>query len=346
MYLSRIELHQFRSHHDEVFQFDPGVTIITGPNGSGKTNLLEAIYVLATGSSFRDSDEDLAEYDKEWWKIYGVIDDAPREIRYQSRSKTLTHRDTVRRRLTSNTRLPIVLFEPDDLLIIHGSPARRRRYIDKLISNVDMTYAPTLRRYERIVSQRNSLLKSHSSDLDTLFVLDIMLAEHADRIVSARRKYIDLWSVELGGLYSAIAGVETHIDVAYHTKITSPKQYKQALLSSLKHHLAYDRVHGVTSAGPHRDDVEFFINHKPFVTTASRGEVRSLLLALKKCEASMLQHTHNVEPIVIWDDVMSELDMVRRRAITDYHSTSQIIMTSTERYHDDSTAHYISLELL
>lgn len=330
MHISRIELAQFRSHHDAVFEFGPGVTVISGPNGSGKTNLLEAIYVIATGSSFRDRDEHLTEYNRDWWKITATLDDQTREVRYHSDMKQLRIGDKTLQRFSTKSRLPIVLFEPDDLMMIHGTPSGRRKYVDRLISGVTTGYTSTLRRYERIIAQRNALLRTPSLDHDALFVLDIMLAEHADTIVATRREVIKQWNQTLSANYSQLAGRPTDIHSRYQSHIPE-HSYKQSLITALKTHLERDRLIGTTSLGPHRDDLEFMIDQQPFVTAASRGEIRSLVLSLVQFEAASLQQHYQSQPILLLDDVFSELDVTRQHQITEMLSDYQIIITSTHR---------------
>lgn len=328
MHLSELHLHQFRSHHDVGFRFDSGVTMIVGQNGSGKTNLLEAVYVLASGSSFRDGDMYLAEYETDWWKIEGVVDGQPREVRYQNGVKQLRAGGKVLQRISPQARMPVVLFEPDDLRMIHGSPSGRRKYIDRVIAGTVYGYGATLRKYERILSQRNALLRSGATDHDTLFVLDIMLAEAAEKIVAARRDVIASWNLSLSEIYSHISSHETAVRADYISSVES-QAYKQSFITRLKERLERDRLTGSTSVGPHRDDYEFYLNTKPFVTTASRGEVRSLLLALKYIETLVLDEKYATASLLLLDDVFSELDEVRQRLLSEYFCDHQVIITTT-----------------
>lgn len=342
MTLSRLELHQFRSHHDNSFSFSPGVNSITGKNASGKTNILEAIYVLATGKSFRDSDSDLTEYDCNWWKIIGTFGGVKREARYYNGVKTFIIDGNEYKRLPVKKYIPTVLFEPDDLFLVHGQPAKRRAYIDMTVGIVTPGYKTVLKRFERALAQRNRLLKSNTAvDHDMLFVWDMMLAEQAAIIVDHRRKIVDVWNKRLGYLYQNIVPGETTITVEYKSNLPTTT-YKQSLLHALKSSVDHDTITGSTRYGPHRDDIVFYRDGKDCVTSASRGEVRSLLLALKKNEAELLEMFHQTAPLLLWDDVLSELDISRHSALINSHMGSQLIITSTD-WHADHSAHHISL---
>lgn len=328
MYLSKIRLQNFRSYDDFSVSFDPGVTIITGKNGSGKTNLLEAIYLLCRGKSFRDSDEYITAHGKAWWKVSGTYHDQAREARYDQGEKSFVVHGRPVKRLSTTTILPVVLFEPDELMLVHGSPVARRKYIDQVIASVTPGYATTLRAYERITAQRNRLLKSPDARPDEFFVWDIMLAEHADRIVRRRREIITEWNEHLSPVYSSIAAATTAVDCRYLSSIAAAAPYKQTLIEELQQRFARDRLIGTTTVGPHRDDIEFRLNQRSFVQTASRGEVRSLLLTLKYVEAHLLQTHYHHPPLLLFDDVFSELDTQRQKHIISY-GHNQVIVTST-----------------
>ncbi|MBP7760300.1 DNA replication and repair protein RecF [Candidatus Saccharibacteria bacterium] len=328
MYISGIRLQNFRTYHEVDFTFNTDITVVVGPNGSGKTNLLEALYMVGYGKSFRDSDEHLTMYDYDWWKIMSNVDGTPREVRYHDKTKQFRIGEKSLLRLPRAQHLPVVLFEPDDLSLIHGAPASRRRYIDQLITHITPGYTTTLRRYERVVAQRNTLLRHQEIDHDTLFVLDIMLAELAEVIVVARNEIIRQWNERLSQYYSYIADAQTPISVNYHTPIDT-NHYKQSLLSHLKSRLNHDHLTGSTSHGPHRDDYGFFVNNNPFVTTASRGEVRTLILALKQHEVHMIDTYHSTDSLLLLDDVFSELDTTRQKKLLTAYYDHQTIITTT-----------------
>lgn len=347
MRISDIHLQHFRSYTDQRFSFDPQVTLITGANGSGKTNILEAIYILGYGKSFRDADESLLKYDAKWWRIQGVVDDSSREVRYETTplkpTKTFMYESEKRGRFTSRYHLPIVLFEPDDLLLVHGSPVRRRNYIDSFLGRLSPSYGTTLRRYERALAQRNRLLKQSTViDDDTMFIWDIALAEEATHLVSMRRAFIELANKTVGTYYSHIAEKDYVVELIYQSSI-GHDNYKQGLIHALKARYARDIATGFTSAGPHRDDVRFMMDTKDMETSASRGEIRTLLLSLKRIETDQYRDIFETTPLFLLDDVFSELDSARRKHLINHFYDHQMIITTTNADVMKLKAHQIKL---
>lgn len=331
MRLTSLHLHQFRSHVDAQFTFDLNVTSIIGPNGSGKTNILEAIYTLMMGKSFRDGDDELITYDEDWYRIEGVIDETNRELRYQpsNKGKQLLIDGASKGRFTYRQQLPVVLFEPDDLLMIHGSPSARRKYLDDLLSRLSLPYRQTLHRYERALLQRNNLLKKQLSTRelsDALFAWDITLSTLGAEMIRARRKLIAEIEEVLTDYYRGITEHDEMITVRYDTQYGSESNELAHLLAQ---RLPQDRLRGFTTVGPHRDDIEFLMGSKSMKTTASRGEIRTLLLALKFTELSLIEHYTGDSPLFLLDDVFSELDASRQRALMQFMGGVQKIITTT-----------------
>lgn len=335
MILSEVTLHQFRSHHEATFQLDPQVTFICGPNGAGKTNILEAIHVLFAGKSFRDTDEDLIEFNHDWWRVEGVIDDMTRDLRYDpthQRSKQL-HIDGVSKgRLTYRQHLPVVLFEPDDLLMIHGSPSGRRNYIDELILSLLPPYRQTLAKYDRSLLQRNNLLKnkqlSSAQRKDNLFVWDVSLSESGAEIMKQRVEMLEKLNEGLSVVYSQIADKPQTLELAYESKSHQPPS-SSTLLRELHHALPHDVMRGATTVGPHRDDLDILLNGISAKQTASRGEVRSIILALKIAYSGLLKAHFEMSPVVLLDDVFSELDSTRQKKLLELIKDNQTIITDT-----------------
>jgi DNA replication and repair protein RecF len=334
MRLSKLHLYQFRSHQDSGFEFDDQVTAITGANGSGKTTILEAIYALMIGKSFRDADEDLIEYDHDWWRIEADIDERKRELRYQpsNKGKQLIIDGVTKGRFTYKQQLPVVLFEPDQLFLIQGSPGNRRRYLDSILLQLDASYRDHLNRYERALIQRNNVLKRHQPGLeDALFVWDIALSEHGAAISEARNILANELNGILSDLYSSLAGKSQVLHVGYQTALNHDSDTRSQLLAYLRKNRDKDALRGFTSVGPHRDDIVFSLNNKNAQVSASRGEIRSIVLSLKFAERQLLENHTDIAPIMLFDDVLSELDTTRRKFLARSHKDSQIIYTTTEK---------------
>lgn len=328
MQISSVRLRQFRNYSNDTFRFAEGVTILTGNNGVGKTNILESLFVTATGKSFRDADDLLTMHGKDWWRITAEAEENTRDIKYQGGQKTITINDKVFRRLSPHTALPVVLFEPDHLLLVHGSPQSRRKYIDTVIATITPGYTTLLRRYERAMAQRNRLLKLPQVDQDQLFVWDVAMSELASKIVAVRTQYIEGWNTALTGHYQDISQDKDDISVRY-SDTTPQQQYAHTLLTKLRDSFERDRLVGSTSHGPHRDDYTFYIDTNNMAHTASRGEIRTLLLALKYHEAERLRIVHDSPALFLFDDVFSELDEARQSNVLAKHTEHQIVITTT-----------------
>ncbi|HEX8390539.1 MAG TPA: DNA replication and repair protein RecF, partial [Candidatus Saccharimonadales bacterium] len=283
MTLSELTLRQFRSYDEARFAFDPQLTLVTGDNGAGKTNLLEAVYVLLTGTSFRVADRDLVRHDRAWWRLDGLVDDEPRQLRYQPDqhpAKQLVTLDT-KKGFRYRDRLPVVLFEPTDLLLLHGSPSRRRDAFDTMLSSLSQRYKLTLGRYERTLLQRNNLLRQNPPDLtDRLFSWDVLLSSHGVELVVARAELAERLNGLLSDLYSQIAGVSTSVQLGYQSSLGARPDTSH-YVATLHRHLPLDRQRGTTSTGPHRDDYTFELRGDAARLSASRGETRTLVLSLK-----------------------------------------------------------------
>lgn len=340
-----LHVKHIRSHTEHSIEFSPEVTIITGANGSGKTSLLEAVYLSLQGTSFRGSDADLLQKEGPWWKIDIILDDLQtRTIKFDpekaiSRKQFVIDSKTTAR-LPQKQKHPVVLFEPEDLRLLHGSPARRRQFIDRFISQLNPLYGPALRKYERALKQRNNLLKSAYNSDDQLFAWNIALAEHGAYIIEQRIAFTEQLNQNLAGLYQDIAG--THDEVSIHYSHTFVGDIKQKLLNELHAHLERDRYLGNTSVGPHRHDIIFEINHSPALSTASRGEVRTIVLALKFLEVEIIEQLTGKTPIILLDDVFSELDASRQKLLTSQLKGHQIIITSATS-HAGKHLHHVEL---
>lgn len=329
--IKALHVQHLRSHDDFSIEFSPEVTIITGANGSGKTTLLEAIYTALQGSSFKGSDSDLLKKEAPWWRIETRFDDTESRIvkfepeKITSRKQFVIDNKTTAR-IPAKQKYPVVLFEPEDLRLLHGSPTRRRQFIDRFISQLNPLYGPTLRKYERALKQRNNLLKNAAISNDELFAWNISLAEHGAFIIEQRIAFIEEINQNLGTLYQEIAG--THDDVSIHYSHTFVGDIKQKLLNELHAHLERDRYLGNTSVGPHRHDVIFEINTSSALSVASRGEARTIVLALKFLEVAIIEQLIDKQPIILLDDVFSELDATRQKLLTSQLKGHQIIITS------------------
>lgn len=330
MIISSLQVQNVRTHELFTHTLSPRVTLITGSNGSGKTSLIEALTIALQGSSFKGTDSEVLRYEAPWWRIDIRSDEGDRVIKFDpsrtSGRKQFEIDGKTLYRLTPAYKYPIVLFEPDDLRLLNGSPARRRQFIDRFISQLDAEYAQALRKYERALRQRNTLLKRSQFNEDDLFVWNVALGEYGAIIIERRVNFIERLNAELNTTYNTIAQSDDAVSVHYsHTVIDN---IKQKLISELHGRLERDRILGYTSIGPHRHDVIFRFNGMPALSVASRGEVRSIVLALKFLEVDIIQEITGRQPIILLDDVFGELDQERQTHLATKFHDKQIIMTS------------------
>lgn len=335
---SALWLHNFRSYQDYTVELSPGVNIIVGPNGSGKTNLLEALYVLSQGASFRVSDTNLVRYGADVLRIESQYGDQRRRLAIQPEglpTKQFTLNGVKRQRLSHAHRLPVVLFEPDEMRLLNGSPGRRRDYLDGLIARLWPDAGRAKSQFERALAQRNNILKqfgqyNRANFEDQLFVWDIKLAEYAQLLVAKRQMIIEQYNNLLSHTYSAIAGQTNKLDVQYQSDVAAGSDYKTSLIHLLSTSLASDTRRGFTGVGPHRDDIIFSLNGFNVANSASRGEFRTLVLALKMIELQLIKDRNANPPLLLLDDVFSELDLTRRQALAKLSKDYQTIITTTD----------------
>ena len=345
--VSKVAVHNVRSHGHYEVDLATGVTVITGPNGSGKTSLLESIYIALQGTSFKGSDTDVLKTNGPWWKIDLLLDGMDKRTVKFDPSKTTARKQFVvdgktTARLSPKNKYPVVLFEPEDLRLLNGSPARRRQFIDRFISQLNPLYGVSLRKYERALRQRNNLLKRFNTSPDELFAWDITLAEHGAYIIEQRIAFIEKINSQLNDAYHDIAG--THDEVSVHYSHTFVGDAKQKILNELHLHVERDKLLGSTSVGPHRHDVMFELNQSPALSNASRGEVRTIILALKFLEVAIIEQLSGLKPIILLDDVFSELDISRQKALSERTRAHQIVMTSTHVVAGSTQFHHVVLD--
>ena len=371
MQLKSLHLENFRNHHRVDLLFagehnkegyvpqnfnindikitnEGSANFFVGPNAEGKTNILEAIYLLALTKSFRsNSQDDLLNWQAEFGRIKGDFLDPktqetisleiflgrppqPRKVLKKNNTKT-TSQDFIG---TFN----VVLFHPEDLNILYLGPDLRRKYLDIVNIQVSKSYLRALTSFKKVIKQRNSLLKDiaiGNATKNSLEVWDDQLAQASATIIKHRANTSNEFSNQLSEKYSWIADHQNTVSIHYQNflgddlEIMSEEQIKEQYLKLLKgrHHIDIDAQ--ITTVGPHRDDLVFTLNGKPLSTHASRGEYRSLLLSLKLLELEFYHNKNGQKPLLLLDDVFSELDPNRQKKLVMAINKHQAIITST-----------------
>ena len=333
--LTDLRLQDFRSYKDASFELSPGVNIIVGPNASGKTNLLEAILVLARGSSYRAKDSQLVRFGRPWARLDGHSESSGQRTVKITCEPTISKQYEIDgktyKRLGLAHSLPIVLFEPNHLQMFAGNPERRRDYLDDLLEQTTSGYGSLRRQYKRTLAQRNRLLKQAAGvGHNQLFPWDIRLSQLAGQLVRARSELVRTINTNVPVLYRQLSQTKTKINVVYDSQWPI-ESYESALLKKLETSHDDDQVRGFTSHGPHREDLLVTFDGRPAQTVASRGEIRTTVLALKIIELQIMREARDGQsPLLLLDDVFSELDGKRRHSLTDHLSTYQTFITTTD----------------
>lgn len=340
MFVSDLAVQQFRNYRELNLAFTSPVNVITGMNGSGKTNILEALYVLSNVRSFRSyNDSVLINWNADYFFCKSSINDDSDErifsVGYtrspQKKKKLMINGQEI----TSSTEyygsFLTVIISPDDINYLSGNPEIRRRYFDSVISKTDSDYMSALSSYRHILSSRNALLKNiqkKKSMEDELDVWDHLLFEKAEMIVTARSQFIKNYSPVFNSYYATISENHENCDVVYSVEEVQAGN----LLEKLKQSRLRDIQMGFTTQGPHRDDYLFKNQEgKPFALYASQGQMRTSSVALKLAEKDIIEQKKQGKPVILVDDIFSELDEKRKsHLLTALRGDNQVFFTMVE----------------
>lgn len=324
--VKNIKLKNFRCHENFELTCNEDITLIIGANGSGKTSVLEAIYLALRGKSFKGVDKEILRERADFYRAEINLRDFKRIIiRFDGAHKSFEIDGKKSLRLPKKNRYPAVLFEPDNLYLVGSSPSRRRDYFDELFRQIDDRYGVTLSRYNKALKQRNDLLKNELISEDDLFSWNVTCATYGAELINFRSRFIDEINRYMTGIYRDIAKNEDECSIKYLGNKIDENKY----LTILGANFEKDKMLGYTSFGAHRDDYEFVFNGKKADGSASRGEIRSIILALKFIEAKILEKETGFSPVVLLDDIFSELDEMRQKHLINNFKDYQMIITST-----------------
>jgi DNA replication and repair protein RecF len=348
----RLRVHCFRNYEEATVRLGPGLNVIHGQNAQGKTNLLEAIATLAlTRSPRTTSSGDLLLWNKDAAMAEADVARPPADVSLSLRLQRDVSTGRVSRVMAVDGKprparsvlgvCPVVLFWPEDLALVRGGPDGRRRFLDVILAQTDPQAVAHMSRYRRVLEQRNALLhqlRLGGGARDSLSSFTGELAHHGAWLALARSRLVDalapLAAVSLHDLSGqreriALRYAPVHIDVIPDTFDAA----ERALLDTLSDHAAEEVARGITLAGPHRDDIAFDLDGRAARGTASQGQQRSIVLACKLAEVRYLQDTAGVPPVILLDDVLSELDPERRMrllALLAVGARHQVLVTTTE----------------
>lgn len=344
MIVRRLELVDFRNYTAASFDLHPGTTAVVGLNGQGKTNLAEAVAYLATLDSFRGAAaEALVRTGAETAVVRATVEhDDHREVLVelevtrQGRARALVNRQRLVRTRDLLGVLRVTVFSPDDLEIVKGGPVERRRFLDDTLVSLAVKYDALRVELDRVVRQRNVLLKQVGGRLDdaatvTLDVWDARLATVGDQFGHARSVLVDRLAPMVAEAYRELADRPSDVVVRYE-----PAWREPGLAAALAAARNDDVRRGVSTVGPHRDDVDLWINGMPARTHASQGEQRTVALSLRLAAHRLVADRVGTTPLLVLDDVLSELDPRRAAALLRNLPAGQVVLTTAGVLPDDA----------
>ncbi|WP_283577571.1 DNA replication/repair protein RecF [Ligilactobacillus aviarius] len=327
MKLTELNLHHFRNYDEAQVEFSPQINVLIGENAQGKTNLLESIYVLAMTRSHRtNNDRELIEFGKDAAQIKGTVQRELGSLKLEldigkhGKKAKANHLEKVR--LSEYLgQLNVILFAPEDLALVKGAPTVRRRFIDMEFGQVSPKYLHDLTQYRDILKQRNRYLKqlqSHEAQ-DQLYleVLSEQLAAVGGAIISQRVKFLSELEGYAQELHQSITQGRENLTFEYSSAVKDAStltevELSEALMDLYLQNQSKEIFQGTTLYGPHRDDVRFLINHKNVQTYGSQGQQRTTALSVKLAEIDLMKNQTGEYPILLLDDVLSELDGARQ----------------------------------
>lgn len=341
MSISSIHLSNFRNWQDYSLDFE-AVTILIGQNGRGKTNIMEAVWMISTGRSWRTSrDLEAINWESEFARIEAKIDGKkgsqidlvlqkhPTKDRPQP--KILKINNSKKRIIDLLGLMPAVLFSPESIQILDGAPAERRRFLDVMLAQIDRRYALNLLEYSKVLRERNKLLQlinARKGKPDELDFWDLKLAEFGSQIIESRVEAIKFFNKILNKAYSQISGQKETLKLSYKASVEAEK-FSDMIAATRDR----DIEQISSNHGPHRDDLVFLLDGRDITTFGSRGEYRTTLVALKMAELEFMKEKMGRKPILLLDDIFSELDFERRMKLAEIVKNQQTIITTTDLDH-------------
>lgn len=334
MIIKSIELNNFRNYKELSMKFDEGTNILYGDNAQGKTNILEAAYLSGTTKSHKGSkDKEIICFGSEEAHIRTIVEKNEKEyqidmhLRKRGTKGVAINKIPIKKASELFGILNIVFFSPEDLNIIKNGPAERRRFLDAELCQLDKLYLSDLTKYNKILNQRNKLLKDIGYKpelLDTLPVWDLQLAETGKKIIERRKQFIEELNLIIGQIHSSISGGKEHLILKYEPNIDD-MLFEEELSKAKQKDLKLCQ----TTVGPHRDDMLFSVNDIDIRKYGSQGQQRTAALSLKLAEIEIVKKSIHNTPVLLLDDVLSELDSNRQNYLLNSIRDIQTIITCT-----------------
>lgn len=347
MFLTKIEVQNFRNYEKQTISLKSGINILIGKNGSGKTNILESIYYLALTKSHRTHEDSLLiQNKKDFFKIKGCINvntiKTNLEVNYNKKKTLKVDNNLITALNKYSSYLKIIIFFPDDLDLIKGLPDERRKYINTQIGQVYPSYNKVLDDYNKILKNRNEYIKKIKNheyyNKQYLEILNEYFVKKSILLYRMRRKYVEKINDYIGNIYKDITGLSGLV-LEYVPVINFSSFKEDEMYNEIKKNIKFEEEisYGKSIYGPHRDEFKFMLNDNNLKQYGSQGQQRACVLALKLSEINIFTKVIGSSPILLLDDVFSELDEVRRNNLLKYiNGKIQTIITTTDVDNIDS----------
>lgn len=335
MYIKNIKLTNFRNYSEQNIDFINGINLFVGDNANGKTNIIESVYLSAFGKSYRTTkDVELIKFNEEYSRVEleYLKDDVNKKIEVfvDSLNKKYIKQDEIKiKKLSEHVgELLIVIFSPDSLDIVKGSPAKRRSFLDMICSQLSKSYFINLQEYLKCLKMKNSLLKNGNVDKDYIYVIHEKMSEYIYNICSYRKIIIEKLLLKAKVIEQNLTNFKENIDLIYVSDFINLS--KLEIKKTLDEHLNIEIIRKSSVKGIQRDDISILVNDMEVAKYGSQGQNRTALLTLKLANFEILMEEKEQVPILLLDDIMSELDAHRIKFLLDYIKAYQSIITTTD----------------
>ena len=335
MYIEKMKLCNFRNYEEQEIEFIPGINLFLGNNAQGKTNIIEAIYVSAFGKSYRTTkDNELVQFEKEFCRI---------ELQYKrqeilnkvevfidlNNKKIIKHNDVKVSKLSDHVgEILLVTFSPDSLDIVKGSPAKRRKFLDMICCQLSKSYLIAHQEYMKCLKIKNAVLKKEYIDKEYIHIIHEKMSEYIEKIVAFRKEVIDKLLIKARVIQQNITNGKEEIDIRYESEFIGMD--KQEIVKVLDKILAIEVLRKSSLKGIQRDDMIILVNKMEVGKYGSQGQNRTAMLTLKLADFEVLIDEKEETPILLLDDIMSELDQNRIQFFLQYIEQYQSIVTTTD----------------
>ena len=337
MFIKNIELKNFRNYKELRASFNEKVNIFLGNNAQGKTNLLEGIYLSSMAKSFKNiRDRELIKFGEDFCrlKITSQIDDeeSVTEIVINSEGKKGVKVDGVRINRTSELldRVYIIIFSPEDLKIVKDEPEKRRKFIDRELCQIKPGYYSALSNYKKVLKQRNAYLKEFEIENSILDIWDMELARYGSIIIEKRKDFIEKINIISSRIHSGISGGKENLNLKYEANVDDIKNSTDYFYELLRKNRGDDIKNRNTGIGPHRDDIKISADGIDLRKFGSQGQQRTAALSLKLSEIRLIEEETGEKPVLLLDDVLSELDNERQAFLINSLGENQMFITTAD----------------